>query len=237
MRIASLLLITLTLMSCGETAEDNTIEKARTCTDNAASIAFTNPDLAATQAATCESMITSSGLTSLEANRIIFGALLIQQKKMSQIATMANNLKTKTSGNLDGLNTVLSVMVFNNPEINTGLTAAGKVQRAGNKMGAGAQLLGNLIMLATQMAYCASGTVDPNNASAALQACINNPGLLTVPLTDVINQLKSGACDSEKDKNSTDPNNMCFKLKSANSKCPGATEEEKLKNYLAGTCT
>jgi hypothetical protein len=94
------------LITACETADDNNLESARTCLDNASRQAVNNPSAAATAASTCDTMVTS--MTSPESGKIGFGAMLLVEQKFSQIPGLADALKSSTNS----LATGFSLMVF-----------------------------------------------------------------------------------------------------------------------------
>lgn len=203
---------TLLLVLACETSEDDTIEKARTCVDNAGKMAFDDPDAAADAALECDSMITNSGLTTKEAFRIQFGAILIKQKKLDRIAEMADaakNQSTVSGSPADGLNSAINIMVFTGGT--TDGSDAARIKTAGSNLGGYSKVVGEFAYFATRLDSL-SNITDATSANNAAAACAGDASC-TADVAATIISMQQGACASSVDQNSTDPNNMCYKLK------------------------
>ena len=154
---------------------------------------------------------------------IRFGIVLLIESKLTQIAAMAQNLKQSAGSSHDGITGVVAIMVFNatgapNP-LASDLTYATRIQSYGSAIGGAAATLGNLISLSTALASFGTGITDANSALAALQNCATlSNGCTAQQQTAAAGSayaMEQSACAAPSDQASTDPSNMCFKLKTA----------------------
>ncbi len=216
---AILTLTTITLFAC-ETPEDNTVEKARSCTDNAAKMSFTDDVGAASLATQCDAMISASGINSREANKILFGAILIEEKKMSKIKDLVAAAKSNAGGK-DGINAVLTTLAFTSDTAANSYYNSTRLKLAALNSGSpGLQTIASLVSMASvlnSVTSLGSNISDPSSALTAITNCKDLSGGCTQAMQDAIASsavtLVTSACASASDASSTDPNNLCNKAK------------------------
>lgn len=155
--------VVLAITAC-ETADDNNIERARACVDNAMKLSLTNAGLAATNAATCETYV--ANLTSREAGKVAFMTTLVEQQKISQLATAAGALSQSSSA----VGTSMSYLAY-------GTVAASSTMwtYASRSGSSGILKLAALIQVAT-IANAALAITAGNNGSVASAIAAITPG-------------------------------------------------------------
>jgi hypothetical protein len=211
----TVILATATLAFLGgcETNEDDKISQARKCVDDAAKISFTNATSAATLATACKAII--AGVATPEAYKIEYGAILIEQQKMSRIKDLVDASKSSTGG-VDGINGVLLTLAFTADA--TPHPIATRLKNLGAASGsAGLQTVGSLVLMATVLNGLGGGFTpgDPASVNTIINNCSTggcSPAQEQV-IADSALAFQASACASEEDQNSTDPNNLCNKAK------------------------
>lgn len=208
MKLERLLVCSLVLffaLAC-ENQDDNTLEMARSCVDNAASISFTNQTQASSQAAGCDAMITNANLVTPEALKVRFGALMIEAGLMNQVATLAQAKNNKTTG-VDGLAIMLSYLNIN---ATLAATLNSVAIQANNP---GMLYLAGIINMA--VALQSVSAISGGNGASVVTAL--NPTTCTAAcqtqVATAFTTFQSGACASPSDQASTDPANLCYKSK------------------------
>lgn len=153
----------LSFLAC-ETPQDESIEQARQCADNAAQLATSNPSAAATMASiSCEPLI--ANIQTQEAGLIGGGLVLIEEQKTSSL----NSIETAVSAGTGAVATSISFLVFLSPTHVTNLTYYAALANDTNT-----QELASIVTLA----YFA-------NASAALAGGINQNTPTATLVTDI----------------------------------------------------
>jgi hypothetical protein len=238
--VACLLTVFVLGVGC-ETPDDNTIETIRNCVDTASRVAATNPSAAAVQAKTCDTMAQASSIATPTMAQIKFGIILLIEQKLTQIAQMANSLKSNTQAPTSGLSTALSIMVFNNSPSPAAIPSTDdvnystRIQASGNTLGGNAALLGNMISVATSLASVVGTVTDGPSAVAAIQACATSqascPPAEQQSLANSIYNMEQGACASASDQASTDKSNPCFQMKAALNGATPSNPVQLLQNF------
>ncbi|MBK9294611.1 MAG: hypothetical protein IPM57_09220 [Oligoflexia bacterium] len=100
------------ILAC-ETAEDNSLEVARKCIDEAARLVVTSTTAAKAQAAICEARVSS--MTSKESGKIGFAAVLILEDKF----TLMSNIASSMSSGSNKLANAMEQLVFTGDVANT----------------------------------------------------------------------------------------------------------------------
>jgi len=156
-------LFLFSFLAC-ETKDDDNIEIARQCSNNAAQIAATNATLAAQIASqSCEPLIQNVQTT--EAGLIGVGLLLIEEQKLSNLTTVESAI----SQNTNAFSTAVAFLVFSSQtRVNSLLTYATRSQDPGSNE------LANLI----SFAYVASAVSGGLNSSSTPTDVYNAVGLL-----------------------------------------------------------
>jgi hypothetical protein len=204
----------VSVLAACETSEDDKISQARKCVDDASKISFTNPASAATLATACKTII--SGINTIESYKIEYGAILIEQQKMSRIKDLVDAAKSNAGG-VDGINSVLLTLAFSGDPGPTHPTAT-RLKNLGTASGSpGLQTIGSLVLMATVLNSVGGGFTpgDPTSVNTLIQNC--STGTCTAAqeqvIADTAVSFRNSACASEEDQNSTDPNNLCYKAK------------------------
>jgi hypothetical protein len=211
--------LTFFALAC-ETPDDNNLESIRTCVDTASKLAVSNAAAAVSKAGECDTLASASTNQTKAMQEIRFGIILLLENKLTQIGLMAQSLKT-SSGGRDGLTTVLSIMVFNYSPGTTAVpsstdtTYASRISSYGNAVGGAAATLGNMIVLSTTLASFATIT-DSASALAALTSCSQPASTCDkTAVATAAYAMAQNACAAPSDQASTDPSNLCFKMKAA----------------------
>ncbi|MCC6278049.1 MAG: hypothetical protein IT289_09060 [Oligoflexia bacterium] len=226
------LVMALVVSGC-ETGDDDKIQKARSCLDNAAKVAFTNAAQAQSDVAACSAQLGS--VNTPEANRIRFGIFLIENQKLARIADFANAIKASAGTNRDGLTAGFPVLIVTNTTI-----SQNGVNIAAGTGSTGIQTVASMIHVSTVMAtslgalnISASDTADQvytkiNNCAGGCSAAEKQA------LASAITTAQSSACADPSDNASTDSNNPCKILKDiTNGSSDPATIVSNLATYLA----
>jgi hypothetical protein len=219
-------LLAFSLTAC-EGTDDDSIEKARACVDNAAKVAFTNAAAASAAASTCE--VSIAGVTTKEAQRVRFGIYLIVDQKLARMAEMVDAMKKPAAG-VDGMAAALNVLV-----VPGGATRATSYQNVGNgTQSNGIKTVASLISMATNLDSCtgnaggfAGGGTGVTTAVTACAAA--NPTLVAAQARS----LKDAACADPSNNTSTDPNNPCNKAKAFTDNCAGGQSDAAIANCMA----
>jgi hypothetical protein len=151
--MATCLFIFTAVLSACETADDNSLEKARSCIDGAAKKINSDPTGAQTQAATCDAMV--ANMTTPESGKIGFGAMLILEGKFTQIPALVTALQ----GQQNTMATAVTFLVY------TSGTAAADVGKtslyATRSASTGIQKISGFISLANTLSNIGTVTTIP----------------------------------------------------------------------------
>ena len=154
----------LSFMAC-ETTQDQNIEQARQCSDNAAQLAASDPSAAASMASGCEALI--ANIQTQEAGLIGGGLVLLEEQKTASLTS----IETAVSAGTGAVATSISFLVFSSQAHVNSLT-----YYAGLAADSNTSELANIVSLA----YFA-------NASAALAGGINQNTPTATLVTDIQN--------------------------------------------------
>jgi hypothetical protein len=161
----------LGLVAC-ETQEDNSIEEARQCLDNASVLSQTDPVDAATMATySCQPMI--ANINSTDAGLIGVGIVLVMEQKISQLSQVENAI---SNGN-NAMATSLSFLVFQDQADVTNMTIYAQMSQD-----EGSQELASVISLAYyaniaagELGGALNSSATPAQVSADVTQLANDP--------------------------------------------------------------
>jgi hypothetical protein len=170
----SLALFSLVAILACETADDNNIEQARQCLNNAALVATGNPPQVSTAAtiarSTCEPFI--ANVQSSEAGSIGVGIVLVEEGKLSSLTS----IQTAVSNGTSAVTTSIAFLVFQTVSDVTNITTY--AQRSGDT---NEIQLAAIVTLAYYVNIAASGGLSSSSTPAQVS------GYLSTLSTDPVN--------------------------------------------------
>jgi len=194
------LLLCLGILGC-ETDQDNAIEQARQCTDNASQIAISNPSAAATIASSsCEPLI--QNIQTPEAGLIGVGIVLLEEQKLSSLTA----IETAVNAGTGTVTTSVSYLEFSTQAHVTSI-----LNYAALSADPGSQELASLISMGYYANIIAGGAINPGTTSTQLAGFL---GTLSTdatngpPAAQAILAAKTSAC-------ATGPSTLCTDLTNA----------------------
>ncbi len=212
----------LSILAC-ETTQDEAIEQARQCADNAAQLAQTNPAMAAAVASnTCEPLI--ANIQTQEAGLIGGGLVLLEEQKLSSLT----NMETAVSAGTGAVATSISYLVFSSQAHVTSIGYYATLSGDSNT-----QELASIVSLAyfANASAALAGGITPNTPTATLVTDIQG---LEIDMTNgpaaaqAVLSARASACSSG-------PSTLCTDLTNA---IGGATTQSaiftNIANYING---
>lgn len=205
------LLSLVACVACGRSGEPfaswDPFGNIRRCARQAARLAVADPEAGWTKALACDTL-RGSDATSREPSEYRFKLILAEQKKLGMLVKAALLLNDKTRGP-DGLASAMAVVAFDVGD--AAPVDARRIKETGDLLGSGEQVLGNLIQIATTLARV--GPLDPENPRATVEALSRCTGACAATVNVALGDLRTGACASASNRESTDPQNFCRRTK------------------------